>query len=121
MSSSDDERKDAHLVTIVQDVIVITFAVGVRLAVDGHQLYAAMLATGEVQLSQETGHGGPAWQIEGGPAPGLVGQEGTEARKELHMHGYAQVASLSRLSCTPGQAHYSPKGWEEQAAEGKQQ
>ena len=55
--------------------------IGLGLAVDGHHVHAAMLAAGEVQLVQEAGHGGTAGQIDGGPAPGLVGQQGTEARK----------------------------------------
>jgi hypothetical protein len=59
MSSSDDERENAHLVTVVEDVLVITVAVGVGLAIDGHQLHTAMLTGGEVQLVQKAGHGGP--------------------------------------------------------------
>lgn len=95
MSSSDDKGKDAHLVAILEDTVVVAISVGIGLAVDGHQLHAAVLATGEVQFVQKAGHSGPAGQIDGGPALCLVGQESTEARKQLRVHGYGQVTSIS--------------------------
>lgn len=75
MSSSDDEGKDADLVAIAENMV----SIGLGLAIDGHQLHAAVLAVGEVQLVQELGQRGAIGQSCHSLASGLLRQEATEA------------------------------------------
>ena len=75
MSSSDDEGKDPDPVAIVENMV----SIGPGLAIDGHQLDAAVLAAGEVQLVQELGQRGAIGQSYRSLASGLLRQEAAEA------------------------------------------
>lgn len=96
MSSSDGKGKDAHLVTIVEDLVRI----GLGLAVDRHTMHAAVLAAGQVELIQESGQIRPLRKLERSPAPRLCREQRTKARKEMHMYAYGQA----ELSSPPARA-----------------
>lgn len=97
MSTTDDEGKDLNPVASVENVVPVRPG----LAVDDHELHAAVLPAGQVQLLQQPGQGSPLGQLNRRPPPVLLRQERAKARKKLHLYGYAQAESLSRSVFPP--------------------